>query len=86
MEGWAEELKKIVAGRKNSKYHKNYIATHIVEEFITRTVAKERESAERRGREKAVEYIKANAERMTLLRCTDFDVVLLEAARKDLEV
>jgi rRNA maturation endonuclease Nob1 len=29
-----ERFAKLVEGRKNSKYHKNYIAIHIVEAFV----------------------------------------------------
>lgn len=28
-------LEKMIEGRKNSKYHKNYIATHIVKDFLS---------------------------------------------------
>lgn len=38
--GWRERLKKIVSGRAQSRYHRNYIATHIVEELV-QGIAKE---------------------------------------------
>lgn len=36
--GWEEEFAEIVKGRKQSKYHRNYIATHVVETFIRSTL------------------------------------------------
>ncbi len=83
MEGWAAEFDerfgtaKRVAGPNGwgySRLHENY------KDFIRILIAKERESAERRGREKAVEYIK---------RRKDYDYPfekVLEAARKDTDV
>lgn len=34
-DNWRDKLEKIVEGRQNSKYHKNYIAIHIVKSFIS---------------------------------------------------
>lgn len=39
---WEVQFAKIVKGRKQSKYHRNYIATHVVEDFIRKTLATQR--------------------------------------------
>mgnify|MGYP001581242729 CR=1 FL=1 len=43
---WEKEFDKIVKGRKNSKYHKNYIALHIAKDFIYQTLKAQRAELE----------------------------------------
>jgi len=53
-----ERFAKLVEGRKNSKYHKNYIAIHVVEAFVKSEI--DIAVAEERRRAKEEDYARDN--------------------------